>query len=191
MRQLERDFAIDAVSDDGMTIYGLAMPFNRIATVSDFGGAPYDEMFRFGAFTKTIRERMNRIPLIKSHEVRDWGIGATKDLQETPDGLRGEWRLSDTDRGREASTLVRDGVLSGLSIGFSPLDGVETPGRSRAEGRKLVERTEVRLREVSLCTFPAYEMAGVTGQRSEAVRTLTELAEARQDLMDRFGRIRR
>lgn len=189
MTVLTRYASIDG--SDGMTISGLAIPYGAIVTIRGETPKAYDETFTLGAFRKTLRERNKPVPLLKSHDYKDWAIGGAEDLTETPEGLVGTWRLSDTERGREAATLIQDGVLGGLSIGFEPLANRVTPGTERRAGRDLVERTEVKLREVSLCTFPAYELAGVTGQRSLGGRSLAELALTRADLVDRFGRIAR
>jgi HK97 family phage prohead protease len=177
---------------DGMTFSGLAIPYNQPATITGDTKKPYDEVFRMGAFAKTLQERWasKPVPLMQSHDYRSWGIGYAKYLAETPEGLRGEWQLSDVPAGRDASVLIRDRVVSGLSIGFEPMGNKITRAQDRAEGRDLVERTEVRLFEVSLCTFPAYELAGVTGQRSEGP-SLADLAQSRLALVDRFGRIQR
>lgn len=182
---------------DGMTFRGLAIPYNQQATISapDMP-RPYDETFRKGAFAKSLSTRWaNRpVPLCQSHDHTAEGIiGGAESLEETPAGLMGQWRLSDIQAGRDAAVLIRDRVLTGLSIGFQPLQGKTTRARDRTDGgeRDLVERTEARLLEVSLCLFPAYEMAGVTAQREEQVRLVADLSEVRQALVDRFGRVLR
>jgi HK97 family phage prohead protease len=192
MTTLTRFAAIEATPEgDGMTFTGLAVPYGAVVTIRGETPDAYDETFALGAFAKTLRERNKPVQLLKSHDYRDWPIGGAEGLQETPEGLVGTWRLSDTERGREAATLIRDGVLGGLSIGFEPMANKVTKGKERLAGRDLVTRTEVKLREVSLCTFPAYELAGVTGQRSLGGRSLTELAAQRAQLVDRFGRVKR
>jgi Escherichia/Staphylococcus phage prohead protease len=191
VKELYRFANIDSASGDGMTISGLAIPFGAVATIRGELPKPYDETFSMGAFYKTLRGRNKPVPLLKSHDYRDWAIGGAEELVETDEGLMGTWRLSDVPMGRDAATLIRDGVLTGLSIGFEPLANRVTAGSERRAGRDLVERTEVKLHEVSLCTFPAYELAGVTGQRAMGGRSLAELALTRADLVDRFGRIAR
>jgi phage head maturation protease len=67
-----------------------------------------------------------------------------------------------------------------------------TRAAERGSDRDLVERKSVRLHEISLCQFPAYELATVAGQRSMVTgRSLASLAETRGQLVDHFGRIRR
>jgi uncharacterized protein len=182
---------------DGMTFRGVAIPYNQPALISaPDNPRPYDEVFRRGAFTKTLAGRWaNRpVPLCQSHDHTAEGIiGGAESLEETSAGLVGQWRLSDIQAGRDAAVLIRDRVLTGLSIGFAPIQSKTTRARDRTDAgeRDLVERTEARLLEVSLCLFPAYEMAGVTALREEGTRSVTDLAEARQSLLDRFGRVLR
>jgi uncharacterized protein len=178
-------------TDDGMGFSGLAIPYGAVTTIDGDMVRPYDETFRLGAFAKTLRERNGKpVPLLASHDYRSFGIGYAEELTEASDGLQGHWRLSDVQAGRDAAVLVRDRVVTGLSIGFEPIKNRITRAADRGESRDLVERTEVRLYEVSLCQFPAYELAGVTG-RSENQRNLAQLAETRAQLVDRFGRIKR
>ena len=182
---------------DGMTFRGMAIPYNQVALISaPDNPRPYDETFKKGAFAKSLGTRWaNRpVPLCQSHDHSAEGIiGGAENLEEAPGGLMGQWRLSDIQAGRDASVLIRDRILTGLSIGFQPILSKTTRARDRTDGgeRDLVERTEARLLEVSLCLFPAYEMAGVTAQRAEGTRSVADLVEARQSLLDRFGRVLR
>lgn len=180
---------------DGMTFRGVAIPYGQTALVSGPDNPrPYDEVFRKGAFTKTLATKWaNRpVPLCLAHHHED-AIGGAEAMEEASSGLMGQWRLSDIQAGREAAVLIRDRVLTGLSIGFQPIQSKVTKARERSDGgeRDLVERTEARLMEVSLCLFPAYEMAGVTAQRSEGARSVADLVEVREQLLDRFGRVMR
>jgi len=175
-----------------MTFGGVAIPYAEATRIEGIFDGGYDEIFTKGAFKKTLAERNGKpVPLLQSHDYRSWGIGYAEQLEETDRGLEGIWRLSDVQGGRDASVLIHDRVLSGLSIGFEPVTNRITKGKDRGVGMvDLVERKEVKLYEVSLCTFPAYELAAVTGQRSTG-RSLEQLAEVRDQLVDRFGRIRR
>lgn len=184
--------------DDGRTLVGLAVPFGDELDVSDFWD-DYTEVFRRGAFAKTIREASRPVPLLVSHEHRTLPIGAATKLVETNDGLAAEFHLSRTARADEVLALVTDGALSGLSIGFEPVKQNVTKGSARepAADRDLVERTEVSLREVSVCNFPAFATAGVTGVRDEGTHpSLASLAAERGRLdtersshLDRWGRV--
>ena len=154
-------------SGDGRTLVGLAVPFDTELQVSDFW-EDYTEVFRHGAFTKTLRDRAKPVPLLAHHAHRSLGIGRATRLEETDAGLLAEFHLTaGVQLADEVLALVRDDALSGLSIGFEPIQQNVTrgPGRTPPSSLDLIERTEVNLREVSVCNFPAYADAGVTGVR--------------------------
>lgn len=151
---------------DGRTVYGLAVPFDRESTVND-GYGPYQEVFRRGAFAKTVGEFASKIKLLGNHNRTKFPLGKAVSLREDPAGLVGEFYVSKTREGDEALELVRDGVLDSFSVGFAPV-------KERKTGRSLVERLEVKLREVSLVAFPAYEGAQVTGIRTQLSEHLTD-----------------
>lgn len=180
---------------DGMTFWGVAIPYGQVVTIRGADGTgltDYDEVFHKGAFARTLNARKDKpVPLLQSHDYLSWGIGYAEQLSESDVGLEGTWHLSDVQAGREASVLIHDRVVTGLSIGFEPVANRVTRAAERDEERDLVERREVKLHEISLCQFPAYDLAAVSGQRSQVGRSLTDLAQTRDQLLDRFGRIRR
>lgn len=92
-------------------------------------------------------------------------IGRVTASADTDAALTITAKVSQTVLGDEALTLVRDGVVTGLSIGFEPLEyRVETDDA----GVETIHWTKVRAREFSLVTFPAYESATTTAVRSAA-----------------------
>ncbi|MFI5720203.1 HK97 family phage prohead protease [Nocardia sp. NPDC051750] len=143
----------------GRTIHGVAVPYGEVATVRDGYGQPYQERFAHGAFTRTLQERSHKIRLLGMHDGRSFPIGRLTTAQETSRGLEVAFAVSDTTAGNDALALIRDGSVTGLSIGFMPV-------RSRVVDG-VVERLEVSLREVSLVTEPAYQGAQVAGIRSK------------------------
>lgn len=188
----------DDDAGDGRTLVGLAVPFDVELDVSDWWD-DYTEVFRKGAFAKTLRDRSRPVPLLVSHEHRSLPIGAATSMVETDEGLAAEFHLSATARADEVLALVTDRAMSGLSIGFEPVRQNVTRGSARdpAADRDLVERMEVNLREVSVCNFPAFADAGVTGVRDLSSHpSLASLAAERARLagassaaLDRWGRV--
>ena len=198
---------------DGRTLVGLAVPYDVELEVDDMWSwePTYTEVFRKGSFAKTIRDRTKPVPLLVSHNHRGLGIGRATRLEETDAGLEADFHLTErVQQADEVLALVADEVMSGLSIGFEPVIDrtIKGPNRTPPAGRDLVERTEVILREVSVCNFPAYSEAGVTGIRSavpagpavaEAVGRHPSIAalvadrgrlvEARASAIDRWGRV--
>lgn len=149
------------IRGDGRTVYGLAVPFDSPTPIRDRSGN-YDEVFRMGAFTDTIRERGDRVKFLANHDRQTMPLGKAIMLREDPAGLIGEFRVSATPAGDAALELIRDGVLDALSIGFAPIASIGREGRD-----PVVERTAVKLMEVSAVAFPAYEGAMIAGVRSE------------------------
>ena len=191
----------EADGGDGRTLVGLAVPFDVPIGVCDFWD-DYDEVFRRGAFTKTITDRARPLPLLGFHDRRAFPLGAATRLEESDAGLEAEFHVSATPDGDAALALIRDRALSGLSIGFEPISDKTTRAKDRepAAPLDLVERTEVRLHEISLVNIPAYADAGVTGVRAGAGvggrPSLADLATERERLatqrsasLDRWGRV--
>lgn len=154
---------------DGRTLYGLAVPFGQVATVSDGDGRPYRERFERGAFARSIRERGDKIKLLVGHDIRRLPIGKATTLEERADGLYAEFAISDTSAGNDALTAIRDGLAGSFSIGFAGI-------REHWDGDVLV-RTEVALREVSVTEFPAYSGAAIGGVRHNSTTISRQFAE--------------
>jgi Escherichia/Staphylococcus phage prohead protease len=199
-----------AGAGDGRTVVGLAVPFDVELEVFDFWDGEYSEIFRRGAFSKTIAERSKPVPLLDHHQRREPAIGASTELEEREDGLWAAFHLlTDCPAADHFLAAVRENVSNGLSIGFEPVTDVMTRGKDREPPAPLalVERLEVRLHEVSLCNFPAYEEAGVSSIRSASRAaaasrgrhpSITALAAERDRLegvrsaaLDRWGRVQR
>lgn len=155
---LIRAFTGEAVRADrsGRTIAGIIVPFDTVARVSD-GGAPYNESFQRGSFSKTIADRGERVKLLYQHNSLE-PIGRATMLEERADGLYGEFQVSNVARGDQALELVADGVIDSFSVGFTGIKAEKRGG--------VTVRTEVKLREASLVTFPAYDSARITAIRA-------------------------
>lgn len=146
--------------DDGRGFTGIGVPYGQ--TIELWG---MRERFEPGS----IELDTDGVPsLILWQHDQSEPIGRITEGRDTEDGFEIEARLSDTARGREAATLLDDGVISRLSIGFIPNEyRVETDD----DGTETVVHTKVRAMEFSLVSFPAYSAAAVTGVR---MKTTTE-----------------
>lgn len=149
------------VRSDGRTIAGIAVPFDEPTDITE-GTRTYSEVFRRGAFARTITERgPARVKFFALHQSEKLPLGRATKLREDPDGLYVELRASKTRASDEILELVRDGALDGLSIGFSPV-------RERwSRARDAVERIAVKLHEISAVTWPAYTGARIVAVRSD------------------------
>lgn len=87
-------------------------------------------------------------------------IGLVTAFADTDAGWEITGRISATALGNEAYTLLRDGVIDRLSIGFEPLEWTYD-----AEN-ELTTHTRARVHEVSLVPIPAYEAAVITQVRN-------------------------
>lgn len=146
------------VRSDGRTVAGIAVPFDSPADITDVQGS-YIERFRFGAFARTIEQRSHRVKALVQHDRRRMPLGRASLLREDAGGLYAELHISKTVEGDEVLELARDGALDGLSIGFRPVEDRWDTHRTE------VERLAVRLDEVSLVAFPAYDDARVLAVR--------------------------
>ena len=142
---------------DGRTVTGIAVPYDTPTYIASMGA---EEQFVRGAFARTIAERGDRIKLLAQHDARQMPLGRLTSLREDAAGLYIEGRISATQAGDEALQLLADGALDSFSVGFSPI-------RSEMTRDGVVTRQEVKLHEVSLVSFPAYEAARVLAVRSD------------------------
>ena len=119
-----------------------------------------------GAFTKTLAEGAGRVKVLWQHD--PWcPIGKPIEMREDNKGLYVVGKISDTQAGRDALTLLRDGVVEEMSIGFDPIrwemvqDPEAPPAMQGSLDAQVRHLKEVRLWEFSLVTFAADPMAQV------------------------------
>lgn len=155
MERRQYDTALEVRAEgDGRTVVGIAVPYDVEQRIS----SNLVEVFRKGVFRNVVRAA-NRVKLLYQHKT-DTPIGRAIMLEEREDGLYGEFRISKTEAGDEALELIRDGVLSNLSVGFQPLEDKKVAG--------VVNRMKAHLAEVSLVTFGAYgDAANIVAVRHE------------------------
>lgn len=125
-------------------------------------GVPWGEIANIGYFTESIA----RGAVQDSDSAQIWWrhvepIGKLQEHRDTDEGWWIRGGLSDTVLGRDARTLVRDGVVTGLSIGFEP-DEYEV--REDETGTHITH-TKIRVREISLVPMGAYPGAQITNVR--------------------------
>jgi len=98
-------------------------------------------------------------PLLWQHDPKE-PIGVLRDMREDASGLyvKGELFVADIARAREAYKLLRENVVTGLSIGYRA-KGAHREGKARV-------LTGIELLEVSMVTFPANDFARVARVKS-------------------------
>ena len=156
-------------SVEGRTVKGYAATWQE-----DQGG---DTIVK-GAFAKTLLERGPRVKVLRDH----WApIGKPILMKGDDAGLYVEYPISETPLGNETLTLIGDGVLDTMSIGYEAVR-VEKSGEF-PDKRKLIE---IKLYEFSVVTFAMNEGAIITGVKSmrEAIRHHAVSDGERKDLIE-------
>lgn len=156
---------------DGMTFEGYAAVFN--AESEDLGG--FREFIAPGAFKRSLQSR-NEVKLLWNHDAGEPLAsvrGGTLKLTEDARGLKVEARLANTTRGRDVAELIRSKTVDSMSFGFSVIkDTWNADGNVRT-------LNAVRLFEISLVSFPAYQAtAGSVSVRSAQSIDADQLADA-------------
>lgn len=172
-------FELRKASEDGSEFDGHGSTFYKI---DDYGS-----IFDVTAFDETIEFFLSSGFIGGLNH--DWLEPIGKPLEARVDKI-GLWlkaRISDTARGRDVRTLIKDGVIRGLSIGFrtSAYEWLDTEEDVQSYWKKhgytpdaedLVRcrygallKTKVQVYEVSPVTVPSNSAATITDVRSSAI----------------------
>src|SRR6185437_7491887 len=152
---------IKAIGDDG-SFEGYGSVFGNVDS--------YGDIVDKGAFEKTLKDRAGKVRLLWQHDSREV-IGVFTELSEDSVGLKFKAQLNlDVQRGKEAYSLLKQGAIDGMSIGYITIRSA--PNAAQAS---ITHLSEVKLYEISLVTFPANEEATVTAVKCQtAFDELTE-----------------
>jgi hypothetical protein len=168
------------------TLSGYAAVFNEDTTIDSWEGR-FIERLAPGAFTKTLRDRGDKIKVLFNHgfdpSIGDKPLGKPARMEERDRGLWVEVPLDDTSYNRDLVASLRSGALDGMSFRFSVVredwdETRDTPIRTLKE---------VRLFEFGPVTFPAYEAttAGVRAREAyQAWRTAKINPSSSEELAD-------
>jgi HK97 family phage prohead protease len=128
--------------DDAGEITGTAWPFGSPDRAGD--------MIEKGAFSIPAR-----LPMLFAHD-QGQAIGVWDSIEETSAGLQVKGRLlvNDVERAREVRALVREGAVTGLSIGFVTRKAVARKGGGRTI-------SALDLHEISIVPVPSHMAARV------------------------------
>lgn len=154
------EFEIERSADGtlGRTITGMAVPYGVSVPIPSEG---IREQFDQGAYAHQL-PALHRVPLTYRHQSHGGEVvGRLSKGEELVSGLKIHGQMSDTTLGRDVLTLVRDGAVSQLSVGF----------RAKREHSKIVggvtHRTRADLFEVAIVPEGAYgKHAAISGVRS-------------------------
>lgn len=150
------DFELRATGN-GMTFEGYASVFN---SPSEPIGGRFTEYVAPGAFKRSLSTR-NDVKLLWNHDTGQV-LGSTRagtlQLVEDAQGLKAIATLPDTQLGRDTATLIKRGDVANMSFGFS----VPVGGDSWNSDGNVRTLNSVRLHEVSIVSFPAYQATSVS-----------------------------
>lgn len=118
-----------------------------------------------GAFGRTIAQRGGKIKMLWNHKSDAMPVGTYTKVEEREGGLYVEGKISDTSAGRDVMTLLRDGAIDSMSIGFIPKEA-----DYNEDGVRVIK--DLDLLEVSLVNFPMNERAVITSVKSLEVREI-------------------
>ena len=145
---------IRSVDMDERTITGVCAPYDEISYLTP---DPSGERIIRGAFTKSLRQRHDKIFLFRGHD-HGRAVARSTSFADDESGLVGVFHARPSAIGDEALEETRDGYLPGLSVGFRNVQL-----RRGDDGAR--EVVEAALIEVSLVTIPAYDGARVLAVR--------------------------
>ncbi len=169
---------LPAVSADGR-FRGHASLFGR----EDLSG----DVVERGAFAASLARRgAERVKLLFQHDPHE-PVGRFLSIEEDGRGLAVVGEVTaETRRGREVMSLMRAGILDGLSIGFRTV-------RSRQERGGAIRRLlEIDLWEISIVTFPMLPEARAEAAKAASPhedKATTAFHEARMVALLRRGAI--
>ena len=165
---MHRDFKFELKSlTDAGTFEGLAAVYGNV----DLGG----DVIEAGAFQKTMADKGGEVPILWQHDQREpVGLGKLSDSRE---GLfvKGKLVLAENPVAQKAYSLLKRGVLRGLSIGYDSVKDRMVDG--------VRHLSEIKLWEISLVTFPMNEQATVTGVKSGVEDHLAEQLHQFRDIV--------
>lgn len=167
-----RDSSVEygLLSEELPQLRGYACVFDREYVVQRADGSQFREVFRPGAFTKTLSEQRD-IKALYAHSRMDvlgrTGNGTLR-LREDAIGLAFEVDLPETTLGRDIRVLVKRRDLTGMSLGFRVPAGKERATRGRGKELELREVLEAQLVEITVTAFPASEATQVEARADAA-----------------------
>lgn len=156
---MRKVYRIDNITEEGL-IRGYITKFNEIDS--------YNSLTVKGAFSQTLEQvKQGRvIPFLWQHDQRE-PIGKFLSFEETSEGIIGTCLLDlNVQKAQEAYSLVKNGIITGLSIGARVLSS-----DYENYDDKIVEvLKDLELFEVSLVTFPACDGARIDEVRAKGVK---------------------
>lgn len=142
---------IKATDDDEGTFEGYGSVFGNVDS--------YNDVVEKGAFKESLKNI--GLPAMLWQHNPDHPIGVYSEVYEDKKGLHVKGQINlDVQQGKEAYSLLKQGALKGLSIGYRSVK------REYDENEGIMRLKQVDLYEVSIVTFAANTLAGVDSVKS-------------------------
>jgi hypothetical protein len=154
------ELRMETGEDGAEHIRGYASVFDAVSLpLIDLPRFKLREKFERGAFAETLRD--DDIRALVNHDpnyVLGRNVAGTLTLREDEHGLAIDVAPPDTQWARDLKISMRRGDVSGMSIGFMPLEEEWTVKQDNESGEteETVTVKKARLYDVSVVTFPAY-----------------------------------
>lgn len=146
-------------------------------------GVPYGQIYDLGYYRERFEPgSVDAADAVLVYQHAD-PIGVITATRETGEGLEIDARISQTERGDEVYTLIKDGVLKSLSIGFELQESRE----DTVDGIPVTTVTKARAVEFSVVLNPAYSDAKINEVRStdnDKENRMTEIADLQAQITD-------
>jgi HK97 family phage prohead protease len=132
------------------------------------------DMIEKGAYRRTIRDWKSSgrtIPLINQHNYYDVlnVVGKLVAARETDEGLETTFQVVDSQKGNDLLSLIKEGMLDGLSIGYETR-GWRPPNEEEKQRGVFRVLTDVELKEVSVVIWGMNQNALID---ASSVKSLT------------------
>jgi len=144
-------YGIEDMDKKKSTVVGYASRFGNIDSHGD--------IVERGAFKRTVDHNAARVKTLMHHDPMQI-VGKPTKMYEDEKGLYTETKVSDTSMGRDLLTLIEDGVIDEMSIGFIP---VREEYDSEMKANMLKEVKLVEYSFVSLASNPEARVEGLKG----------------------------
>ena len=134
-----------------------------------------------GAFKSVLAGQSRKVAMFFNHKTWEIPVGKWEALQEDEKGLFVRGQLTPGHSGAsDLKAAMQHGTVEGMSVGFS----ISKDDYSVGTTGMIIKNISV-LREISVCTFPANELAGVSAMKS--IETIKSVRDAEAWLRDSVG----
>lgn len=171
LRRKDAGLGIGDVDKKSSTVVGYAAAFGNKDS--------HNDIIEKGAFKRTIDHNSSRIKALMHHDPVLL-VGKPTEIKEDEHGLYTESHISKTAQGEDLLTLIEDGVLDEMSIGFYPVKEGWDDDRS---ANIMSELKLVEYSFVTLASNPEARVQGLKGTAAldELVTSMRKMEKALRD----------